>query len=318
MTKRIYLLIALFLLVLVAVLLVVRNDKSTISSKHSRFSFEVPSDIDSFVIQSGKGKVSLVQTSSGWKTNDQQADENKIKLLVETLRNLHTLTPVVGDQQRKYKNKLDSNVCSIIVWQSKKRAYQMHFISEEGRNISYIRKPEKLYFIAIRGFEKTPLKDIISCEQEYWRKNVILYAHAKNIIKIKINYPLLPDQNFELHQTDNNLFELSSDSEIYKKEELDESKIWDYLHFYNGISFTLPDTLLYKPIIREKNKIFDLWLETNNSGVTTIQGYPLLNIENKKADLYKLCAITNEDRLVYLNYEDIDPLLANPDYFLKK
>lgn len=285
------------------------------SRKHDiQFNLAEQSSPDKISISEGGNVCELIKTEERWMVNTStEAKTPLINYMLSKLKLLKMDYPPSRAEMEYLKDTLSKYGRTIELSQNGKTIYRLYFLEYRGRNIALNRKQEP-YYVTIPGNKLMSLQKLIPVQPEDWKKNILIDIPKENIVSLSLTYPNNQGKSFTIEQNGSSSYKLLDEHhEIISNTESIE--IQDYLMFYKGIAYLLYDKTSHSIF---KAPYFQLCITMKDSTKITCEGYEL-NIRNSQKTDENYCGIiTNREDTVIVKYTDIDPLLVEKDYFLKK
>jgi hypothetical protein len=279
-----------------------------------QFNLSPKDTTDEIRIIDNKSTCILKRTTDGWKVDDlTKAKDLHVEFMLAKLRLLKMDFPTSQKEKNRLKDTLVNHGRTIELMYKGKKIYDLCFLEYRGKNIALNRK-QNPYYVTIPGNSLMSLQKLIPAQAESWMKNILIDIPKENISYLTLSYPHYEEKSFCIRQIKKGTYQLlNNQNEIVKNAETIE--ILDYLSFYKGIVYTRYHTKDYS---LSTSPIFDLKIIINDLNTIECTGYQLYQQKKEDSDQNHCGIILNKKDTVIVRYADIDPLLVEMDYFLKK
>jgi hypothetical protein len=321
-----YLLILLIVLTFLAVILVLKNQRSAIPAGIKNVSVENTSEIDRIVISSGNNKISLEKENEGWRLNDSfEAKINAIDLMMNMLQRLEIAAPVSRSQQNLTAKKLINAGRHVQIYKGNRviRSFYIGYDTTGIRGTIFLKEGSKTpFFLKLKGYSLSDISLLFSPDIRFWRDNTLFNYQPSDISDIQVEYPGSLSQSFEIIAGTENRPVLVNKSTGKIMNNADNKSILNYLYYFSGVKYQLTENdsipapgknLLFAEIkIRDVSNTLvhiKLFRKTNRLSSPDMHQFDLNQCYGK---------INDEEEIITIRYVDIDPILRELDDFLKK
>ena len=287
---------------------------STLSGSDKEFSFDPEIIISRIEIRSPGSEV-LLEKHDKWMTNQAEADEKKVRTLIQLSSQVRAVSPVSREVQSIVKDKLTKG--KQITFYSGRKKIRSYTVYKHSNKLYALKDGKnKPYRIEIRGFSNTDLFRLLEDNSENWKSLYILNSKPAEILDIRLTYFRDITKGFHLSVSDNGDIRLYDHAGLDITPEADTGLLNEYLYFFSYIPFEfLPDSLLSVDTL---TRFFLLELRYRDGTEDLITAFKKYAPGSDQADPVFFIGIPYNKRGVELRYSDFDPILLPVDYFLKK
>jgi hypothetical protein len=302
----------LLILVLAAGLLiyVYSSRKSTFSSAKENFALS-NSQIDFIQIVNTSDSLTIQFQNNEWLINNQQIREDALNLLVESMKRLESIAPASKSDLDRIEALFKTEATSVKLMNLNRLIKNYYVVFDSVSNRSYLKLNKNDYPVAIKamGFNYSDLTLLFSTNKAYWAKNIIFDFTKTKPSEIQILFP--NQEKVHIGKTEG---EYTIKNKTSNPIQIDIAKLNRYINFYG--------LLTYKSMVNpgsvnlsDENFIADLILSTDMDTIKLTLHKKYKN--NGELDFNNLyCTFSNKTGLI--EYINIDPLMQDLNYFLKK
>ncbi len=321
-----YLITLLIVLVIVALILVLKNQKSTIPAGLKNVAVTNTHEIDKIVIWSGTDKVILEKPDQVWRLNNSfEVKKTAIDLVLNMLQRLEIAAPLPRNYQNIAAKKLENTGKHVQLYKGDQiiRSFFIDYDTTEIRGTIYMKEGSKTpFFLKLKGYSLSDISLLFSPRIRFWRNNILFRYQPTEISGIRIEYPGNKSQSFEIDTRVKNQPELIKIHTGEKMQDFDYKSILDYMYYFSGFEYHSIET---DSMPETDNRLHFADIRITDGSNTTVQVklYRKARGTNSKNtrdfDLYWCYGkINDEEEIIAIKYVDIDPILRELDDFLKK
>ncbi len=283
-----------------------------IKQKQSAVEFNFPKgeSADKVVIESGQIHCTLKLVGGKWIANDIIAVKSGLPEFA-----LHKLTLLKMDYPaskfliEELQTQLNENGSTLSIYRKGEHVYTLLFTEYQGKNIVRNKKGD-LYYVSIAGNQQMSLEKLFPANAQAWASQTTLKLNTSELEELNISYPRASGHSFKIIRKNNNTV-----LEGVDEHQMNITNMNDYLLFYTGITYNDYAKEAYE---MAPEPLFVLNLKKKEKENEIYKGYQLFHASNKQIEKYKCALILDSQDTVLVSYDELDPLLAQKEYFLKK
>lgn len=321
--------IILFILLLVALILFFRNNRSSFHDSSTHFEFSDTSKLDEIRLINHTDSLVLIKKGNMWKLNNTyKAANNKIRELVLSLNHLEIKSAIAHDKTNHIKETLYSKGTRLILYSGSNIIKTYCFYTDTLEQLTYcsLNGYQNPYIVEVRG-----ISDVFQLQTNpcFWRDTRLFSISPENFKSLTIEYSNQSDKSFIIAQAANNSLYVASPNAAKSPVNFDKAKASACLAAVNKMRFRAFVQNMGKTAIdsiEHQQVLFSITLETTDGPPQYLKAYPLKS-RNKTNELgrhqtidpdYFLLIINNEPELLLANFVDFDEVTRELDYFLTK
>ncbi len=275
--------------------------------------------------EQGESHVILHKIDRKWLVNDTfPANKSLIKRFFKVFSNLNLVAPVSKQTNDSIREVLSKSGLKITLFNDDKIEYE-YILGELNSSSTgnYLLCNDYLGLLNSLGLFKN-LRNIVSAQSLFWRNKSVFNKPASEIKSIRFQNFRKPEQSFliSIEKGKLNLFD-------YKNsliENYDTAGLNRYLSYFQNISFKQTENNLSDiqiNYILKNNKVYFIELIDKNNIKYQLNLYlkprHVDNIKRKEYDLNLIYGkLNNEKYLLIIEYYEIDPILKELNWFIKK
>jgi hypothetical protein len=313
MNNKKLILLGICAIVLVVFVFVFRKSGSSLHKKDINFAFKKDiSKIERILIEGDK-VFELNKINSEWLVDNKiKANDQKVSNLFFILDKIQMTHPASNELEKTLIDYIQNDGSKIELFCKNKSVYKLQY-SKYNNSYVALNRYNKPYFIELNGYNHIPIYEILSVDENDWKENMLLNVTSNEIKQIQLRYKYDSSRDFMLI-TSNPITIKDSEGEVVLK--LSINNALDYLHFFEGIEYSVRDTIKY--IANYSIQLFDFEMIQSDNTKITISGFPLFDKTSNSISVSHFEAVINNLDSVMINYSLFDPILVTKDYFLKK
>lgn len=316
----------LIVLVIVAVILVLKNQKSTIPSSLKNVAVPNTHEIDKIVIRSGTDKIILGKQNQVWKLNNSfDVKKTAIDLVLNMLQRLEITAPLPRNYQNIAAKKLENTGKHVQLFKGTQivRSFFIDYDTTEIQGTIYMKEGSKTpFFIKLKGYSLSDISLLFTPQIRFWRNNTLFRYQPSEISGIRIDYPGNKSQSFEIDTRVKNQPELINILTGQKMQDFNYKSILDYMFYFSGFEYHTIETDSM-PETDNRLHFADIRITDDSNTPVQVQLYRKArdthSMDTQDFDLYWCYGkINDEEEIIAIQYVDIDPILRELDDFQKK
>ena len=333
--KNKYLIIIIILLGSFAAYKYFTQSKSTIKPERKDFAVKDTAAITKIFLANKNGKnITLARSSkSNWLVNGQyKARKDLVKVLLKTIHSIEVKSPVAKAARENVIKRLASGATKVEIYTHDKEPTKVYYIGGATQNtmgtymlLENSSEPFVIHLPYFYGYLTTRYTTDI----HQWRGKTVISLAFKDIKKVQIKYPAVPEQSFSITNKGDWSYELkalSSDSII---KNYDSTALKIYLTGFKNIQFegfeqkitkaakdsifnSIPVNIFTCQGVNGEEVVMKSYLKPDSEDRVDIDGKPIIY------DVDRMYArINNTNDLVTIQYFVFDELFLGLSNFLK-
>jgi hypothetical protein len=350
MKKNRFALILTIVVLLLAIVLVISNRKSTLSQKETAFAIQDTASITKiFIADLDTNEVLLERQGNSWTLNkNYQAHGRKMDLLLSTMMKLRVKAPVSKSAHDNVISRMAGLAVKVEVYQivprinlfgriklfPAEKLVRTYYVGDatkdnmgtfmlmDGAKTAYI-----VYLPGFRGY----VSSRYTANADDWRDHTIFRHSLSEIKSIKMEFNQKPEESFLLETAGSDAYTITRLSDQQVLSQYDTLNVLYYLTSFSDIRFeallnnNLPevkkDSIISSPFL---HRITLTDVSGKQTMITTFekrQNHDHLEVDFKivPVDLDRLYGLINDDKdFVLLQYYTFDKLLRPISYFQKE
>ncbi len=208
--KNLVIIFILGLIVVVGVMFLLKDNKSTFSSKNTEFNLEDTSRVDLIVIKERNGKeISLKKQGDFWivenKSQSYIAHKKQVDLLLNTINRVRVKAPVPKEGRRTILADMASSAKEVIYYEGNKELKHFFIGADTPDNLGthmLLKDGDEPFIVHIPGFFGY-LSSRYTTDINVWRSKYLFTEHPQKISSIEIDYPSEKTKSFHLKKNQN-------------------------------------------------------------------------------------------------------------------
>jgi len=348
MKKNRYIIIAVVVLTLIAVIFILTNSSNTFKSSQSDFAVSDTSNITT-IFMSDKNNNTLKMTrlpGYNWIINDKYTGHKfNINMLLETMLNLKVREPVPIAARNNMIKELSVNSVKVEIYQwvyridvfgirlfPHEKLSKVYYVGGATQNnlgtymlMQDSPDPFVIYLPGLRGFVSPRYIPI----EKYWRDYTVFKKNIDEIASVRIEFPIIPEQSFLVSNHQNRNIELVSLIDNRRITNYDTLKLMNFLSAFRNLNFEalLNDIDQHKKDSILSSQPFTIITLTDTKGISrTIKtfhknsGYDETDYNGKPLpyDLDRAYALVNDGKdFTLIQFFVFDKILKPVKYFEK-
>ena len=292
---------------------------STLGINRILFKLLKPWDVSQIHLSSKKNKAILIKTNSDWKVENKEADIKRIQNLLLLTSGIEVSAPAPLILQNRLNEEL-ANGISIEFYKRRKSILSFQLCRFENQMYARLDDSKDIYKISIKGYPNVDYVSVCDPNPDHWKSHILFDLAPENIMTVKIEYPKIPSEGFQIIRLNDTKLMLLDESGKDTLSYADINALHDYLYFFEGIKYT-PESKYenyVKSFTSNENLFFLLRITTSTKVTINLKGYRKLSEQSEKIDRNLFYGVTPENEYLILNYTDFDPILVPREYFRKK
>ena len=325
MKKYKYYIITTTVLLVLAIVLVLKDQKSTLKVGSKYFAIADTASISRIKINTQNQDLVLERSGKRWKINGSfVARDRSVKALLNQLSYIEVNAPVANSMKTEVLHGFASSKLTITV-ESSGRIEKCYSISEnENLNVGSLalaNGDNEPYIVSLPGFSGL-ITNLFPVNINFWRdKTLFSYAPAE-IVSIKTSYPGKVEASFQYLFNGPDTLQIQS---LSGKQTLSIQKDMAraYLMNFASISFESwakqPSRQLFDSLTHQQ-PLCEISIKTTNNQTHTVKTYRIPNLANKNTfKLDKMYAVSQNDTVpVIVKYFDFNPIMKEFKDFLPR
>lgn len=314
-------------LLIVAVLLYLKDEKSTLDPALSDFALDEKDAPDSVVLRQDTIETVLSLKKGRWFLNGNfSAREQAVERFFNVLQNLKVESPASESAKETVIELLKENPVHVKIFEEGKKIKDYLVEDSKYKNgITYmmITGRDEPFLMNLPGHDGD-IALLYRVDPNYWRNKVLFNYSGVDISRVKIYYPEKPEKSFILDYNKKDKFVLKSYKNKKEREGVDVSQSARYLSYFSNIRFesVIKDARLYDSL-RNSTPYCEIEVKDIHGRQKKLVTYRKLADGQKDAfgqesyyDLNYLYGIyDNFGEILLIKYTEIDPLFKEIDYF---
>ena len=348
MKKNRYIVIAVGILAILALVLILTNTTSTIRSKDNEFALDDTANVTRiFMSDKNNNTLTLAKTPDGkWLVNDKfTASRFNISMLLQTMMGIEVRNPVAKVARNTVVRQMAANSVKVEVYQ------EVYRIEVFGIRLFPHEKLTKVYYVGgatpnnrgsyflmegadepyvvslpgLRGFVTPRYMPI----EKYWRDYTVIKRTLPEIRTVQVEIPEAPYESFIIHNSKSSFSLLSADGTPVQGA-VDTLAVMNFLNSFRNLNFEVllndidavrKDSILALPPFVNitvtdttgETKVIRTFRRPAEPGATDMNGKPL------PYDMDRFYALINNDQdLVLAQFYVFDRVLRPKSFFLKR
>jgi len=314
--RKIYFILVILIVSGLAALYLHQHRSSTFYSRDTGFNLPDQNKIDRINIASGLKILSIVHVDGSWSIDNEPVNQERISDLLVLASKLEVKSPAAKSDEKELTEKLKSGT-KISYYSGKKLIRSYRICKWNWQLFACLHKSDKIFQVEARGYPNVDLTKVMNTDISYWLDHKIFSIQPENIRLVKIQYPGNPNNDFVLKQIEPGKYQLSDQNNIIISS-ADKELMILYLHFFQNIGSQPVQDYEKQDTSNLKEPFFNLVVETNNKDVIELTGYRKNDRATNQLDIVDFFGKQNNNKVVNMNYSDIDPILMELKDFLKK
>ncbi|MCB0400763.1 MAG: DUF4340 domain-containing protein [Flavobacteriales bacterium] len=328
----------LIVLVAVTVVIVTRQDASTIDDiegAKSDFAVQDTAAISKIFIADRKGvQVTLTRKNNIWMVDGSYpARPDNVKLLLKTFYRIKVKSPVPKAAIENVKKNIITEGIKVEIYQGEDQPAKVYYVGsptlDDQGTYMYLEtdgvKSSVPFIMHIPGFYGY-LTTRFFTEPSQWRDAVVFKYVPEQIKGIKVNYYETPEQSFII-ENQNQQFVLKNYADGSVLNEVDTAKLAQYVSLYQNIYYEMID-IESKPekidSVIHATPYFEIEVNDFLGSSNKIVAYHMPNyrqIQDKNEQLYlydvdRMYAYLNDELFVFIQFATFDQITLPKSYFL--
>jgi hypothetical protein len=291
------------------------RSNSTMRVRPTAFAVERPEMLTRIEIISRDDTSVLQLEEMQWLVNNKEADRKRVNDLLTISGLIQVVAPISENIADSLSSQYSGGV-EVKFFEGKKRTQSFHLCHWKHQVFARKKHSERSFRIAVMGYPKIDLTRVFNPSPDAWESYLLMQYSPEDIVQIKILYPGNEEKNFILSASADGTFKLQGQNRGSEEVLIDPELASEYLSSFSGIKYIpLPDSQKNNvSVMKDLRTLFILEIVTAQQGALKLEGYEL----HDKPNPYYFYAKDAEYGYIQLNYNDFDPILISPDYFLKK
>jgi hypothetical protein len=325
--KNIYILVIVLFMLLIASMLILSNQSTTMRNKDKDFAVQDTSSITKFFLADKDGRQVLVQRMGGgnWVVNDTYiANKPVVDQMLKTMANVAVLQPVARAAHNNVVKRMAATAVKVEIYQTifrinlfgriklfpKEKLTKVYYVGDNTQDnvgtymlMDGSQTPFVTYLPGFMGFISLRYTTKIGD----WRDHTIFNFRLGQIKSVKMETPKTPDSSFVFNNLGSGNIELIRLTDGAIIDNYDEAKALDFLSAFNDIKF---EAIMNEMDSNKRDSIinavpdFKLTVTTSEDREFTISAFRRRAPEGS-LDLNENPMIWDLDRLfVYLHYSN--------------
>ena len=322
MNRKIITFIAFILLVLVAVLILLVDRKSTFKAGEADFVLKNPSDIDRIRIENKMNQIVMEKDNGWWRINGKlSARQETVTMFLQALGRIEVISPASKSICDTIFARLEESGTRIMLYTGNKviKSWVMVYNNRAipGTYMMDNRK-KKPYRVGLTGYKRDDIMGLFSAKETDWKDNILFAYRPADIARVEITYPQQLKQSFCITRDENGELRLNIPDDNSSMDEVDDSTLADYFSYFGPIHYSIPEGLPYDTGWFSK-PFAVLKITDQHQDEFQLQAFKIPVPGGQHYDMNKYLAfINNESPPVLLKFTDTDPIMKEYRDFLKK
>jgi len=325
MKKNILYIIIVIVLVAIAVVFYLHDEKSTLLPGSSDFALNDTEKVDSIFLQQDSVHITLVKKNKKWLLDGVIPVRKKaITHFFNVLTGLQVEAPATKETRDEIIDLVEQNPVRVKIY-SKGSLIKDYLVedSKYKKGATYMMMKDKStpFLVSIPGY-KDDLANLYNADPSYWRDRTIFSYSAIDISSVKVTYASGSKSSFKLNYDDGfRLIDLSQDTELKSVRNDRASRYYSYFSDVRYERIFRNQSLLDS--LKQVQPFCKISVKDEKDNKLTLETYRKLSSGQKdsfgqksKYDLNHLYGIYSKfDEILLIKYTEIDPLFKEIDYF---
>ena len=328
MKKTTAYIIGIILLVIIAVLFYLKDEKNTLDASVSDFALEKEEAPDSLVLKQDSLVSTLSLQHGKWMLNNRyHAREKAVNQLFNVLQDIQVESPATQSSKKTVLELVRENPLHIKIY--RKGIKIKDFLVEDsqmkkGTTYMLMSGANEPFLMNLPGYNGD-IALLLRADPDYWRDKTLFDYSGIDISKVEVIYPEKKSKSFILTYNKKDQFVLNN---AFKKggiEKVNTSKAARYLSYFSNIFYEkiLVHSEELKDSLKKETPYCIISVEDVNGKTKTLNTFRKLSEGQKDEfgqesyyDLNHLYGVFNEfGDILLIKYTEIDPLFKEIDYF---
>lgn len=324
----------------IAIGLYYNKGKGTIHESSSNFGIADPTTINKIILKKTNTSILLErQTSGKWTVNaNYPVNENALKSLLYTFKNIEIKEPVGKSEQEKVINELSEQGIRCEIFQNNDLV-KAYYVGKKTAghvgtpmvmlDLETMKPLAKAFVTHIPGVEDN-LSANYFIDERSWRDRTVFKYDPLSIRSVQLEVPLYPEAGYDMLLKEDGTYQVSM---LFTKKvvsNIDTSAVKQYLSYFEQLNFERFETDITPTQLQLllKAQPLNILTVTDNAGKTNkVQFYPLKNSKNildkdgkpLKFDPERMLALLNNGKdLVIVKFFEFGKVMPPASYFVKK
>jgi hypothetical protein len=328
MKKTTWYIIGVIVLVLIAVMFYLQDEKNTLDPSLSDFSLAKNAHPDSIVLTQDSLVTRLSLRDGRWVLNSAlDARQNAVQHLFNVFRRLQVESPATEDSKKIILELIKQNPIHVKIFEDQvklKDYYIEESPNKQGPTYMLMSGSKEPFLMNLPGFEGD-IASLYRADPDYWRNRMLFDYSGIDISKVEIYYPENKENSFKLIYNEKDKFVLRKAYTNENVESFNTSKAARYLSYFSNIRYdSLADrSAQLKDSLLKTDPYCIIKTHDVNGGSRTLKTYRKRAKGERDAfgqssyyDLNYLYGLYNDfGEILLIKYTEIDPLFKEIDYF---
>ena len=326
MKKNVLYTILVIVLVAIAVIFYLHDEKSTLLPGSSDFALNETEKVDSIFLQQDSLQVTLVKKKGKWTLDGVIPIRKKaIAHFFNVLTALQVEAPATKETKEEIIDLVHQNPVYVEIY-SNGNVIKDYLVEDskykKGATYMMMKGKSTPFLMSIPGFEGD-IANLYNVEPSYWRDRTIFSYSAIDIGSVKVIYPSGSKSSFKLNYNDEGfrLIDLDQNRELKSVRNDRASRYYSYFSDIRYERIFSDQRLLDS--LKQGEPFCKLAVKDKNDNQLTLETYRKPSSGQKDAfgqksnyDLNHLYGIYSKfDEILLIKYTEIDPLFKEIDYF---
>lgn len=326
MKKSVLYTILVIVLVTIAVIFYLHDEKSTLLPGSSAFALNETEKVDSIFLQQDSLQVTLVRKTGKWSLDGViPVREKAITHFFNVLSGLQVEAPATKEKREEIIDLVHQNPVRVKIY-SNGNVIKNYLVedSKYKKGTTYMMMKDKStpFLISIPGFEGD-IANLYNVEPSYWRDRAIFSYSAIDISSVKVIYSSGSKTSFKLNYRDEGfrLIDLNQSRELKSVRNDRASRYYSYFSDIRYEQIFSNQRLLDS--LKQGEPFCKIAVKDKNDNQLTLETYRKPSSGQKDAfgqkstyDLNHMYGIYSKfDKILLIKYTEIDPLFKEIDYF---
>jgi hypothetical protein len=328
MNKTSLYIVAILVLIAIAVLFYLKNEKNTLDAHLTTFALEKAEQPDSIVLRQDTLKTYLVLKNNQWVVNGNFPARNRtVEHFFNVLHNLKIEAPATESAKKEVIGLVRENPVHVKLYQKNKkiRDYLVEDSKyKKGATYMMMQQGEEPFLMNLPGHEGD-IAPLYHADPSYWRSRIIFSYSGVDLQEVQVLYPEKPAESFILHYTKNDQFYLEQPGSRKKIKNISNERAARYLSYFSDIRYAsvIKTSDLLMDSLKHETPFCSFRITDINGKTRKLETYRKMADQLKdqfgqksKYDLNYLYGIFDGfDEILLIKYTEIDPLFKEIDYF---
>jgi len=326
MKKNVLYTILVIVLVAIAVIFYLHDEKSTLLPGSSDFALNETEKVDSIFLQQDSLQVTLVKKKGKWTLDGVIPIRKKaIAHFFNVLTALQVEAPATKETKEEIIDLVHQNPVYVEIY-SNGNVIKDYLVEDskykKGATYMMMKGKSTPFLMSIPGFEGD-IANLYNVEPSYWRDRTIFSYSAIDISSVKVIYPSGSKSSFKLNYNDEGfrLIDLDQNRELKSVRNDRASRYYSYFSDIRYERIFSDQRLLDS--LKQGEPFCKIAVKDKNDNQLTLETYRKPSSGQKDAfgqksnyDLNHLYGIYSKfDEILLIKYTEIDPLFKEIDYF---